>query len=311
MESRMDKYNTNTSSGSSRTQKNRALYDEVRNSVLTDFDVNSNVSVIGDSDGNIDFGEVRRLIDSDTPRRKSIQIPKFEETRESFDEPILDTKEYDINAILEKAKEGKEIDYTKERTRKVREAQYKILSDLDLGIQKAHEGSYSPQEEETNLMNLINTITEIELKNKQEYNKEASEALDLLSDLSDSDGEKTEPEKEENDHITDTEAFTTEIKEEIKKEVMNEVKEEVKDEVQEELKQKEHESHTAKIEKTLHEINVNLDKYNDFMDIQKSDKSSIIMKFFLFILVVALILGAVYITDMLLDLGLVESIFGG
>ena len=92
---------------------------------------------------------------------------------------------------------------------------------------------------------------------------------------------------------------------------MNEVKEEVKDEVQEELKQKEHESHTAKIEKTLHEINVNLDKYNDFMDIQKSDKSSIIMKFFLFILVVALILGAVYITDMLLDLGLVESIFGG
>lgn len=301
MESRMDKYNTTNTPVKSRTEKNRALYEDVHNSSLSEFDVNSNVSVIGDDDGNIDFGEVRRLIDSDSPKRRSINIPKFEESRESFDEPIMDTKEYDINVILEKAKEGKEVDYTKERTRRVRETQYKILNDLNKEIRDANDTKESRESQEENLMNLINTITEIELKNKAEYNKEFSDALDLLSDLSDNDDKE-----DNNEDNLDTEAFTKEVKEEIK----NELKDEVKDVVKKEILEEEHNSHTANIDKTLSEINVNLDKYNDFADINKRDKSSVAIKIIVFILVIGLVLGVVYITDNLLDLGLFDYILG-
>ena len=42
MQSRMDKYKIDSSPIKSRTQKNRSLYEEVKNSTLREFDINSN-----------------------------------------------------------------------------------------------------------------------------------------------------------------------------------------------------------------------------------------------------------------------------
>ena len=54
MQSRMEKYGLEPSKPKSRTQKNQQLYDDLKTSVLADFDVNSNVSVIGEQDDVID-----------------------------------------------------------------------------------------------------------------------------------------------------------------------------------------------------------------------------------------------------------------
>ncbi len=266
MQSRMDRYNNDNKEFKSRTQKNSTLYDDVKNSMITEFDVNSNVSVISnDADDVINVSNVKKYLDdrysANSPKRKSIEIPDtFEERKINIDE---DTKEYDINAILKKAKLGKNVDYTKERLKKVRDTQYEILNNLDLELKKVAEPENLRRKEEQNLMNLINTITQLELCNKngnKEYTKEEiSFNLDLLSDLS----EKKEPPKKEVFDQTDT---------------------------------------SIKIEK----INAD-DEYKhqtDFTDISVTDKGTLVIKVIIFIVIIILIFGAVYICNNILDLGL-------
>ena len=282
MKSRMDKYNTNDTPVKTRTQKNQNLYNDVRNSSLTEFDVNSNVSVIDNQANIIDVQKIRKMLDKrysdDTPKRRSIEIPDYDEP--IIEEPLADTKEYDINAILEKAKQGKNVDYTKERLKKVREAQYEILNNLDLELKTIEEDKNAKRkQDEENLMNLINTITQLEMKNKKEYNKEASEALELLSDLK---GEEEVEEKTEEIEVAE-ENITEEIEE---------------PEAETEKSRDEH------IEETLSKLNIDISSYEDFNDISKGDAGSLILKIIIFIIIVALVFGAVYIVDNILSLGL-------
>lgn len=272
MQSRMDRYSADNKPYKSRTQKNSALYDNVKNSMITDFDVNSNVSIISDNaDDIISVKNVKRYLDNrysaNSPKRKSIEVPNFEFKTE--DELTEDTKEYDINAIIEKAKQGKNVDYTKERLKKVRDTQYEILNNLDLEIKKTSEPlSSQRQQEEENLKNLINTITQLELCNRnseKEYSKkEISQNLELLSDLS-SDSKETNnvAEIEKNENADDSS------------------------------------------EPTITVTKIDAEKYQkEFADISYNDKSTIIIKIIIFIVILVLIFGAVYIVNNILDLGL-------
>ena len=277
MQSRMDKYNTSKLQINSRTQKNQSLYDEVRNSAMTEFDVNSNISIIDDNADHINVAKIRKILDKkyndDLPKRRSIQLPQEDE--QIIDEPLGDTKEYDINAILQKAKQGKNIDYNRERLKKVREAQFDILNNLDLEFKKVDETKNNKNKEaEDNLFNLINTITELELKNKTSNYKEASEALDLLSDLKDEQVTDDEDENEDSD-----------------KKMENSL----------EKKNNDRDSH---IEKTLSKLNIDISSYDDFSDISKRDNGMLFIKIVIFLIVISLVIGAVYILDNVLSLGL-------
>lgn len=290
MQSRMDKYNTNNVTIKSRTEKNRDLYEEVKNSSLRDFDVNSNVQLIENGSDVIDVGHVRQILDSryreNAPKRKSIDIPIFEETIEP--EEIMDTKEYDINAIINKAKQGKNVDYSKERLKKIRETQFEILNNLELNKEINEEENHQDKEAEQNLMDLINTITHIEKINKEKYSKEVSGAMDLLG-LGD-DPESEEEKKDEN--ISDTSNVTLEIQTEAEKTMKYDVPSEL---------DKTKEEH---ITETLSKLDIDISSYDDFKDISKNDKSSILIKIIMFIIILGLIIGALYILNNLLGLGL-------
>lgn len=270
MQSRMDRYNTNHEQIKTRSQKNSALYDDVRNSMLSNFDINSNVSIItNETDDVIDMTNVKRFLDKkygdNVPRRKSIAMPlDIQEEMETKEQKDIfeDTKEYDINSIIEKAKQGKNVDYTKERLKKVRETQYEILNNLNLEEKKNNdEAKTARQKDEENLMNLINTITQLELNQQnsdKEYSKKRVSAdLDLLSDLSD---------EKEKTRITITED---------------------KDE-----------------DTSINPIVDEKDYQNDFSDISYADKSTLIIKIIIFIVIIVLIAGAIYIVNNVLDLGL-------
>ncbi|MBR6073301.1 MAG: hypothetical protein IKP76_03155, partial [Bacilli bacterium] len=140
MQSRMDRYNTvdsNDTNVRSRTQRNQSLYEKIKTSDIKSFDVNNNMSVIDDNIKSVNINKVHNLLDEkygdNTAKRRSIDLPELGNTQEM--DVIMDTKEYDINAIIEKAKQGKNIDYSKERLKKVREAQYEILNNLDSEIE--------------------------------------------------------------------------------------------------------------------------------------------------------------------------------
>ncbi len=300
MQSRMDKYNNN-STYTSRVQKNQALYEEVKNSSIEDFNVDSNVSVIGKNSANIDVDNLRRILDTkysdNSPKRRSISLD-YEEEEEH--KPMQDTKEYDINVILKKAKEGKDVNYNKERLKSVRETQYEILNNLDLSAKKEpDEYEQKKKADEDNLMELINTITALELKNKNKVDKEVSQALDLFDDLNGGDEETEQP-------VQKIEIKKKEDIQPVKKEEAPVIKENIKEKVSPQKMveaQKEHEEH---VEETLSKLNININDYDEFSDVEKGDKSTFILKVMVFLIIILLIIGTVFIVNNMLGLGLFD-----
>ncbi|MBE6161701.1 MAG: hypothetical protein E7158_05750 [Firmicutes bacterium] len=177
MKTRMDKYYDNhESSVRTRVSKNERLYKEINDVDLNKFNPNNNARVIGDNDDNvIDVDKIRNLLEKNykksVPKRKTLTVDNIEENVEITDEP---TKEYDINSILEKAREEKDVDYNKERLKKLHNTQLDILNSLE--FEKKEDPVKSAKEDE--LMSLINTIT---LKESEKTT--SIDPLDILSDL--------------------------------------------------------------------------------------------------------------------------------
>ncbi len=198
-QSRMDKYfeleeAKNTSSEeksekpvfSSRLQKNQNLYKEVSSLEIEGFDLNSNSTVLDVDASEIDLEDVKEQLEEkyhENPKNKSfgdtdeINLPKI-----NLDE----TREYDINVILAKAKEQKEIDYEEDRHRKVND----VLKDIEEYTKKVKKSknddlSKSGVTSEEELQTLIDTINAKELIEEEENLEVTGEMdpLDLLSDL--------------------------------------------------------------------------------------------------------------------------------
>ena len=167
----------------SRLKRNQELYRKVSTLDIEDFDINSNISVLGDNTNNIDIGKIQNALKEkyhELPRKKS-----FGDTDEIDLPPIKldETREYDINVILEKAKEEHEIDYEEERLMKARSTQ-DILDGLE-SIEKNADKELVKPEDGEELKTLIDTINAKELIDEEE-NLEVSgdmDPLDLLSDL--------------------------------------------------------------------------------------------------------------------------------
>lgn len=180
MKSRMEKYyDENEQYIQKRTSRNSELYKEINNSELNEFNLNSNAKVIGENNSNsVNVDRLKEILEKNYhPVSKRSGIKLVEEKEE---EPITleQTKEYDINTILERARATKEVDYEKERLKKIRDTQYDILKNLDI---ENHESETKVADSKTKeeLLNLIHTITENELQKT----KAQLDPLDLFTDL--------------------------------------------------------------------------------------------------------------------------------
>lgn len=178
----MNKYNTEKPVLKKRTDKNKDLYKNINEGfIASDFDINSNMTVLNTDSRVIDVDKIRDMLDRkyrvEEQNKKHIIIP--EEKEETIE--LVNTKEYDINSILEKAKKSKNFDYAEERLKSIHNTQYDILKKLDI---KENEEQVSDDEE--NLVNLINTITALELKNKNNKKKH-EEALEMFPEFMDED----------------------------------------------------------------------------------------------------------------------------
>ena len=183
MKTRMEKYYDEENNNIAlRERKNKNLYENINDYEVEDYEIKTNATVLDNNAKNIDVEKIKKILDTKynkQPKRRSIVVDEadYQEPDISLDE----TREYDINAILEKARSEKEVDYEKERLKKIRDTQYDILNSLDIDTEKKEE----PTEEKNELMDLINTITakELEVKNQ----KEDLDPLDILTDLKGSD----------------------------------------------------------------------------------------------------------------------------
>ena len=185
MKTRMEKYYDEENNNIAlREKKNKSLYENIDDYEVEDYKIEANATVLDNNAKNIDVEKIKKILDTKynrQPKRRSIVLEeeKYSEPDISLDE----TREYDINAILEHARNEKEVDYEKERLKKIRDTQYDILNSLDIeGEEKEEEKT-----ENSELMELINTITAKELEVKHEKKEDNLDPLDILTDLKGSD----------------------------------------------------------------------------------------------------------------------------
>ncbi len=300
MKTRIEKYNDNVDYIPKRTRKNESLYEEIKDSELENFSIGINAKVIGDSKGQMDIDKIKEILEKnyqEVPKRRSIEINNEEELETLEQYELEKTREYDINAILEKAREEKEVDYQEERLKKVRDTQYDILKNLDLDDDKTKASSQKTKDE---LLELINTINLNEYQNKQ---KETSDALDILSDLKGDD----------NTVVVEAQEFTDEMqtlemqfnpKEKDLKLPAEEVT--VIVENKEEVKKDDANEKTEKFDKSFYTNSMTFDKndFDSFEDIENSSKiGGIVVKALIVIIFLAIVGGIVLFLNDFLKLG--------
>ena len=162
---RMDKYADETPELKRRVDKYSGLYESNSSNDYDKFDVDSNVSVLKDNARSIDVDQIREMLDKkyrdNIPKRKSISVEST-----NVDAGVAykksEEKDYDLNAILDKAKQNRKVSYEEDRFNRIETSSSEKLIDEINRKYKPKEES----EEAAELLNLINTITELELKNK-------------------------------------------------------------------------------------------------------------------------------------------------
>lgn len=341
MQSRMDKYrgqdeNLNgneTVQASSRVSKNQELYKEVSYAELDNFDLNSNVSVLGDNTSNIDITKIMDILDeryNEVPKKKTLgDTDELELPKINLDE----TREYDINSILAKAKETKEYDYEEDRLKKINEDAESILKDIDTDEEVVETKVINDKKtDEAELMDLINTITAKELI-REESNMDTlvgeMDPLDLLSDLRGDDDtrvmgaidavreveemqeEALRKAKEDNITIEEAEADEEERErtqgiEEIDEEALDETAEIEEIEITNDFTEllKDTENKKVKKDKKKKEVTTDTDEFDDFADLKESGASGVLVKILVFLIVLILIAGAVVLANFIFKLGL-------
>ena len=149
LSSRMDKYYKEKTVEESRTKKNRDIYSNPMEDAFEDLSLTSNISVIDADIENLDLEKLKEYLDERYKKEEKPKIDPIDEFEEEAEEELVDTKEYDLKRIIEEAHKNKEVDYDKDRFKKLRDTQYDILKNLN--IEKNDEFDVKTLEEDKTL----------------------------------------------------------------------------------------------------------------------------------------------------------------
>lgn len=194
MKSRLDKY---SESGNSRTSKNRELYKDLYK------DINYSNTVVIDDSSEIDINKIKQIIDSEKnkPTRQSNNNDFYATLNNIYkmDEDLAPKKSYDINQVLKEAKNKRDIIEEANEKRKIENYKFKNNLDLENELAKTRRVYNDLVKEETELLNIMNTLTNI--SPQADLSHTTNMALDLLEDLNDDKPSKVEPKVEESKTI--------------------------------------------------------------------------------------------------------------
>ncbi len=164
MNSRVEKYRYDTEEDTtpSRFEKNRDLYNNVDMSQLSRVKMSSNVRVLEPSPKTIDIEKIKKYIENtkeETIERRQLVVN--DEPDKILSHPTQEKREYDINTVLEKAKQNRDIYYEDEKHKKLRDTQYDILSKIKMYEEEDIFLKEKPEfnTDEKTLIDLINTVT--------------------------------------------------------------------------------------------------------------------------------------------------------
>ncbi len=304
MSSRMEKYDKSyIEEEFSRTKRNEHIYNSTDMSELSRIKTNNNVSIISDGGKTIDLEKIKKYIDNlndneeEDKRRVSLELPKTEEITIVKREE----KDYDINSVLEKARENQETDYEENRHRKLNNTQIDILKSIKIKELKRKNESINDElnTEEKTIVNLIQNI---------QTNSKNSKKKNLFEDLMADDDETAVMGANEKNELKQALLNITRDLEEIKtpdsdftKEINQEI-EKIKND-----KEKENED-SINQDNSFYTNSVSFDKsdFEGFDELEDAAKKNSILTRIAIVLVVLLLLGTIFIiVNYLFDLNLI------
>ena len=312
MNSRMEKYGDEPIENMSRSARNRKIYSSIDFDDISSIRTNNNVSVISDAEKEIDIEKIKKYINSineekiEKRKRISLELPQEEHEEITKEEE----RDYDINSVLERARDNRTTDYEVDRHRKLNSTQYDILKNIKIKDDAEHEINTTDKTDDLNtqektIVDLIQTIS-INSKNSKD---------DLLQDLI-SNNENTvvmapinadtnkEALKEELENMTQDLERIKQPLNDLTQDLILE-KEKLKDlsmltdKIDEEENEEENDSNTttSQIEKSFFTNSTSFSKkdFEGFEDLEKDmKKSSAFTKIAIF-LIILMLLGTIFI----------------
>lgn len=189
----MDKYYKENTNSESRLTKNKDIYNKLDDEALDNMELTTNIAVIDADTSNLDIDQIRNYLNNKNKPKKVDDETVKDDVKDTMNEKLDDTKEYDLKKVLEEAHKNKDEDYDKERFKKLRDTQYDILKSLDLNRKDDPSPKETLSREETEVINLMNTVEDKKLDDKDDDD-------DLMSALKGDDGtEVLEPMKDDDE----------------------------------------------------------------------------------------------------------------
>lgn len=275
----------------SRVKRNASLYTRMSEEEIDSFNVSSNATVLDGNTNTIDVDKLRDMLDKKyRDNKKSVSLKKDDLNDISHEVNLDETREYNINDILNKVKEDKNRDYEKERFRKLKANNIEIINEYDNKSSKT-------TNDKDKLIELIDTIN---LKETEGYNKilEDEDEMDPLEILSDLKGDNDETKVMGAKDLDDTDEISYTEVDVFEDDLEN-------DEYDEDLDE---EDDTAEIkwgfnqDLTQEQLFKESD-FEDFDDLSNSSKTNFFIKLLIFIVIIAVLCGGVFLANRIFDLG--------
>lgn len=303
-----DFYNDNTPS---RVRKNANLYKRIDASKIDEVELPKKEELLENNTSTIDVEKLKSMLDKKYRDLENDSRNTDSSVKESIN--LEETREYNLDMALNKARDNDDTDYKIERLKKLNDTNASILEGLNIKNTSTSKEIERPSKVSSDSKKLIELIDTINLKEQEGYdsilkssnsdaniNLEDEDTTGILDSLKgdneetkvvgaaslDKDSTNLEDTKYEDIDLDDTkEEFDT-------TEVVN------RDDTSE---------FTDSIELTTTQIFTKED-FDDFDDLKEATKPKILVKILIFIIIIAVILGTIFVLDRVLDLGILSRL---
>lgn len=303
-----DFYNDNTPS---RVRKNANLYKRIDASKIDEVELPKKEELLENNTSTIDVEKLKSMLDKKYRDLENDSRNTDSSVKESIN--LEETREYNLDMALNKARDNDDTDYKIERLKKLNDTNASILEGLNIKDMSTSKEIERPSKVSSDSKKLIELIDTINLKEQEGYdsilkssnsdaniNLEDEDTTGILDSLKgdneetkvvgaaslDKDSTNLEDTKYEDIDLDDTkEEFDT-------TEVVN------RDDTSE---------FTDSIELTTTQIFTKED-FDDFDDLKEATKPKILVKILIFIIIIAVILGTIFVLDRVLDLGILSRL---
>ena len=329
----------------SRVKKNANLYRRIDASAIDDIEINQPEEVIESNTSTIDVEKLKSMLD------KKYRDPSSNALKDVDHKPVdrqinlEETREYNLDEILNKAKANDDTDYGVERLKKLSDTNVSILDGLNIKDNDTSKDEINGDEKlskskvSSDSKKLIELIDTINLKEQEGYdallnesnnnydddtrddNKKASllddfdledttsnEPLDMLSELTGTDEDTKVVGASE--IVSDKDLEYESPKLDSKDDKYDDIDLENSDDdfdTTEVVSREDTDEFTDSIELTTTQI-FTKDDFEDFDDLKEATKPRIFIKILIFLIVIAVIIGTVFVLDRILDLGILSKL---